>query len=155
MTQHAFVFENKAAAQLISGQHLGQPERVVLPHFRVGNRIQLAPKRVGFWRGMRDSFVGMSQKNGALELKSISEMKRNFRDVFGVDRCDADFFLRLANGAFGQRFAGVELAAGTVNFAHAKPAEFANEEHARAIDHETKRRSLLRNPVIPIHRRRA
>ena len=86
----------------------------------------------------------------AWQAEAGAEVELQLAALLGAARAKAWLFMVFAKRRFKRGFAGIDLAAGAVDFPRAEAALFANEQNLIAAQDEEKVRALLRFPGFPV-----
>ena len=77
-----------------------------------------------------------------MKVQPIGEVEVKLAVEDGIERCNPDFLLHLSDGGGQRGFAGIDLAAGTVDLARADAAFLADEQQL-AVPHDVAERRQL------------
>src|ERR1041385_5088131 len=127
-----------------------QPVPVIGPHFVVGDGVDCCPKWDGFVGLAWFPIERMGEKNRAIKAVAVAELKMQFTMLFGPERFDAELLEGLAQRGPKRRFARIHFAAGSVDFARAEAALFADEENLLLAHDEKKIGVDAWLPVCPV-----
>ncbi len=139
MPAHVVTVKNESPDKgLPAREHPVQPERIVGPHLVEGDLHRRAVHNgAASSVSVASPSCRSDMKTGDVHREPVHELKPQLAALHRIVRHHAELLERLAHGAFVLRLPRVELAARTVDLAHAEAALLADQQHPVAIARRT------------------
>ena len=101
LAEHLLAVELEPRGERAAGEDLGEPVPVVLPHFIVGDAVEVEPGGWAWPRSMLDRLAAemAREEDGAVQAVAVGKLKVELAAFFQFRGGDADLFLGFAESA--------------------------------------------------------